>query len=519
MVQLEGIKNIIFDFGGVLVDLKPQACLDAFAALGIPQVADYLTPYGHKGPFGQVENGDIDIAEFRDEIRRLFDVSVSDKDIDDAWSAFLVHTPRNKMRMVHELNKKYRVFLLSNTNPIHIRKLDEFDEAGYPIKECFEKLYYSYEIGLSKPGKAIFKYVLRDAGIKPEETLLVDDSPENCKVAAELGFRTFQPKPFEDFSNELIKPEPCVATLGFFDGVHKGHRFLIEETKRMAEGKGLPSMVVSFWPHPRMVLHSNFYPQLLTDSTEKEDLLINTGVTYVRTLHFDTNLASLSARQFMDEVLKKELSVSCLVIGFDNHFGNNPTDGFEDYQRYGKELGVEVLQANPFFYSEVNRTTKSKKESEGSEHLTVSSSLIRRYLLAGKLDEANAALGYNYNLKGVVVSGHQIGQKLGFPTANISMGDSYKLIPAFGVYAVWVYVDGKRFKGMMNIGRRPTLRAETECSLEVNLLNFSGNLYGKEIRVEFIKRFRQEQTFPDVDALAAQLSKDRDYVDKLLTIR
>lgn len=518
MDRLKGIKNIIFDFGGVLVDLKPQACLDAFTALGIPQVADYMTPYGHKGPFGQVENGDITIREFRDEIRRLFEVSATDKEIDDAWAAFLVHTPKNKMRMVHELNKKYRVFLLSNTNPIHIQKLKEFDDAGYPVKECFEKLYLSYEIGLSKPGKAIFKYVIKDAGIKPEETLLVDDSPANCNTGAELGMKTFQPHPYEDFTDELLKPEPCVATLGFFDGVHKGHRFLIEETKRIAKERGLPPMVITFWPHPRMVLHSNFCPQLLTDRIEKEELLAKTGVYYVRTLPFDTTLAGMSARQFMDEILKQRLNVTCLVIGFDNRFGNNLTESFEDYLQYGKELGIEVLQARPYLYSEARKSGKSKVEAEIAEDVTVSSSLIRRYLLSGKLENANTALGYNYNLKGVVVGGHKIGQTLGFPTANISLCDSNKLIPAFGVYAVWVYVDGKRYKGMMDIGKRPTLRAGTESSIEVNILNFEGNIYGKEIGVEFVKLFRYEQTFPDVDALAAQLAKDRVYVDKLLKL-
>lgn len=509
MVRLKGIKNIIFDFGGVLVDLEPQACLDAFAALGLPQVADYLTPWGHKGPFGQVENGDIEIADFSEEIRRIFHIRLTDKQIEDAWAAFLLHTPLNKIRMVHELSKKYRVFLLSNTNPIHIKKLQEFEEVGYPVKECFEKLYLSYEIGLSKPGKKIFEYVLKDAGIKADETLLVDDSQDNCKTAAELGFKTFQPMPFEDFTGELLQPEACVATLGFFDGVHKGHLFLIEETKRIALEKGLPSMIICFWPHPRMVLHSNFCPQLLTDKTEKETLFAKIGVDYVRTLQFDTELAGLSAQAFMDEVLKQELNVSTLVIGFDHRFGNNRTDDFEDYQRYGKALGMEVLQARPYLFSEVG-------ESKENQALTISSSLIRRFLFAGKMEEANAALGYLYKLKGKVVGGHRIGRSLGFPTANISPVESCKLIPAFGVYAVWVYIDTRRYKGMLDIGRRPTLHADSETIIEVHLLHFEGNLYDKEIVVEFIQRFRQEVAFPDVDALVVQLEKDRDFVEKLL---
>jgi riboflavin kinase/FMN adenylyltransferase len=506
MVRLQGIKNIIFDFGGVLVDLKPQACLDAFVALGLPQVSEYLTPYGHQGPFGKVENGDITIHQFCDEIRTIFKVDLTDKQIEDAWMAFLVHTPENKMQMVHELAKKYRVFLLSNTNPIHIQKLNEFEEAGYPIRECFEKCYLSYEIHSSKPSKEIFEYVLKDAGIKAEETLLVDDGPANCRTAAEMGFHTYQPQPFEDFTGELLQPEACVATMGFFDGVHHGHQFLIDETKRVAQANGLPSMVISFWPHPRTILQTNYCPQLLTDRVEKESRLNLTGVDYVRTLNFDRELAELTARAFMEEILKQELHVKTLVIGFDHRFGNNRADGFDDYVRYGKELGIEVVQAEPFV----------PRESLGDAP-TISSSLIRRCLLNGKMEEATAALGYPYPLRGKVVGGRQIGRQIGFPTANIEPVDANKLIPAFGVYAVWTYVGEKRYKGMLNIGRRPTLQGDHDVTIEVHLLHFEGNLYGKEMTVEFIQRFRVEKTFPDVESLVVQLEKDRAYVESFLS--
>jgi len=505
MVRLKGIKNIIFDFGGVLVDLKPQACLDAFAALGLPQVADYLTPYGHQGPFGKVENGDIDLHQFRDEIRATFKVDLTDHQIEEAWGAFLLHTPLKKIQMVHELAKTYRVFLLSNTNPIHIRKLEEFDEAGYPVRECFEKLYLSYEVGLSKPARAIFEYVLNDAGILPEETLLVDDAPANCRTAAELGMHTYQPEPFEDFVGELLQPEACVATMGFFDGVHLGHRFLIDETKRIADEKGLPSMVISFWPHPRTVLQTNYCPQLLTDRFEKEEKLSKTEVDHIRTLTFDKALSEMSARQFMEEILQQELHVKTLVIGFDHRFGNNRTDDFDSYCKYGKEIGMEVIQATPF-----------SLDAFGKE--TISSSYIRRNLLAGKMAEANAALGYIYQLRGTVIGGHQIGRQLGFPTANIERFDSFKLIPSFGVYAVWTEVKGKLYKGMLDIGRRPTLHKDSDVTIEVHILDFEGDLYQQQITVGFVERFRADVAFPDVEALVAQLVDDRNYVDSLLKI-
>ncbi|MFA6590203.1 MAG: HAD family hydrolase, partial [Bacteroidales bacterium] len=157
-MELKGIKNILFDFGGVLVKLNPQACQDAFAALGAPQVADYLTPYGHTGPFGLFENGNIGLEDFRKEIRRIFGINPNDEEIDQAWAAFLEDIPLENTTIVHNLSNKYRVFLLSNTNPVHIRKLKQFEQAGHLLNQCFEKCYLSYEIGFSKPHKEFFEY-------------------------------------------------------------------------------------------------------------------------------------------------------------------------------------------------------------------------------------------------------------------------------------------------------------------------------------------------------------------------
>jgi len=331
----------------------------------------------------------------------------------------------------------------------------------------------------------------------------VDDAPANCRTAAELGMHTYQPEPFEDFTGELLQPEACVATMGFFDGVHKGHRFLIDETKRIAIQKGMPSMVISFWPHPRTVLQTNYCPQLLTDRFEKEELLLKSGADYIRTLTFDEALSAMPARQFMEEILLQELHVKTLVIGFDHRFGNNRSDDFESYCRYGKEIGMEVIQATPF-----------SMDDTGQE--IISSSYIRRHILAGRMAEANAALGYIYEVIGTVVGGHQIGRQIGFPTANIEPLDSFKLLPAFGVYAVWTEVKGKRYKGMLDIGRRPTLHKDSDVTIEVHILDFQGDLYQQVIKVGFVERFRADVAFPDVDALVAQLVDDRKYVDTLL---
>jgi riboflavin kinase/FMN adenylyltransferase len=295
--------------------------------------------------------------------------------------------------------------------------------------------------------------------------------------------------------------------MGFFDGVHLGHRFLIDETKRIAAAKGLPSMVISFWPHPRTVLQTNYCPQLLTDRFEKEEKLHQVGADYIRTLAFDKALSEMSAQKFMVEILQQELHVKTLVIGFDHRFGNNRSDDFESYVRYGREIGMEVIQATPYVLQ--NNTCEDGQT-------TISSSFIRRCILSGKMAEANAALGYIYQVRGTVVGGHQIGRQLGFPTANIEPLDSFKLLPAFGVYAVWTEVNGKRYKGMLDIGRRPTLHKDSDVTIEVHILDFKGDLYQQVIKVGFVERFRADVAFPDVEALVVQLVKDREYVDSLL---
>lgn len=503
MLRLKGIRNIVFDFGGVLVDLKPEACLEAFDRLGMERVREYLTPYGHKGPFGLLEEGKIDLPTFRDQLRALFQVKVSDEALDAAWAAFLLDIPVNKMRMVHALAKHYRVFLLSNTNAIHIQKLQQFETRGFPLSECFERLFLSYEMGLSKPGKGIFERMMQDADMIPEETLLVDDAPANCQTAASLGMQTYQPRPFEDFTSEFSTKEPCVLTLGFFDGVHKGHQYLIEEAVREGRARNLPVKVLSFWPHPRTILHSDFYPQLLTSLEEKEALLRKQGVDAVHTLTFDQELAAMSAEVFMREVLRDELNVACLVIGFDHRFGASRSDGFEDYVRYGKSLAMDVRRARPLIHPNDGETP-------------ISSSLIRRALLAGDMERASHGLGRYYELPGVVVQGKRIGRTIGFPTANIEPLDPNKLLPMTGVYAVWVRLDSGMYKGMLNIGRRPTLQDESDLNLEVHLLNYEGDLYGRILRLQFVSRFRSEMHFPDVDALVKQLQKDKCFVDDFL---
>ena len=285
-----------------------------------------------------------------------------------------------------------------------------------------------------------------------------------------------------------------VASIGFFDGVHRGHRYLIKAVMDCAAKCGMQSTVVTFDRHPRLVLHKEFQPRLLTTAEEKAALIKSTGVDNCVMLHFDEKLASLSAYDFMKDVLRDRLNVRKLITGYDNRFGHNRSEGFDDYVRYGRELGIDVMRADAFVLNGVQ----------------VSSSVIRSFLSAGEVEMAAMCLGRHYRLAGRVVGGYHEGRKLGFPTANIELADRLQLVPETGVYAVKGSIDGgaRLAGGMMNIGNRPTFDG-TETTLEVNIFGFSGDLYGHEVSVKFVKRLRGERKFSSAAKLAEQLEADR----------
>lgn len=287
---------------------------------------------------------------------------------------------------------------------------------------------------------------------------------------------------------------PSVATIGFFDGVHLGHRFLIRQVKEAAAQNGWCSSIITFPVHPRQVIQCDYQPQLLSSPEEKIELLSHTGVEYCILLPFTHELSLLSAREFMQQ-LHDHYNVRMLVIGYDHRFGHNRTENFEDYTRYGKELGIQIVQATAYTQEEDN----------------VSSSAIRRALQIGDIHTATLFLGYPYFLGGTVVDGYKVGRKMGFPTANIQPNFPNKLIPAEGVYAVRVQVEGDgSWKGMLNIGHRPTLNNGTNRSIEVHLLNFHENIYQQKIRIEFIDFLRPETKFNSVDELIAQMQQDKE---------
>lgn len=304
-----------------------------------------------------------------------------------------------------------------------------------------------------------------------------------------------------------ITPEPCVATIGFFDGVHSGHRYLIRQVKEIASAKGLHSAIVTFPVHPRKVMNADYHPELLTTADEKISLLSEIGIDYCLMLDFTPDISQLSAQEFMHKVLKERYQVECLVIGYDHRFGHNRSEGFEDYVRYGKEIGIEVIRAKAY---------TSSIEIGGERHVPVSSSLIRRLLHEGDVDIAARCLGYEYFLDGTVVGGYQVGRKIGFPTANLNVDNSDKLIPADGVYAVWVEFDGKKYMGMLNIGVRPTIDNGPNRTVEVNILRFNSDIYDKCIRLTFVKRTRPELKYNNIDELIEQLHKDAEETEAIL---
>ena len=291
-----------------------------------------------------------------------------------------------------------------------------------------------------------------------------------------------------------------IATIGFFDGVHIGHCHLINMLKKVARERGVETCVITFDRHPRQVVQPEWCPEMLTSLEEKTQLLKATGIDRCEVLHFDREMANQSAHDFMLHTLKEKLGVSILVTGYDNRFGHNRSEGFEDYVRYGKEIGIEVI--------------KGEELTDGSNN--VSSSSIRRMLKEGRIEDATRCLGREYQLTGTVVGGEHIGRTIGFPTANIRPDDSSKLIPANGVYAVDVWSqagDINRERAMLNIGTRPTFNG-TATTIEVHIPHFAGNLYGSTLSIAFLRKIREERKFDSPEALVEQLNKDLNNIEQ-----
>lgn len=278
-------------------------------------------------------------------------------------------------------------------------------------------------------------------------------------------------------------------TIGFFDGVHQGHRYLLQQLEELAAANGLSAAAVTFDRHPRTVVQPNFVPSLLTTQEEKLALLSKAFSGKIIVLPFTQELSEMTAKEFMQNILRDKLNAELLLMGYNHRFGHgggNP----EDYVTWGHETGIRVCLA---------------KALAGEK---VSSSRIRNLISLGDVKKANNLLGYPYFLTGEVTEGKQIGRQIGFPTANLTLPEQ-KLMPACGVYAVWVTMpDHSKRGGMLCIGHRPTVEQNGEISVEVHIFDFNGNLYGTSISIDFIEKLRDERHFDSLEELQKQLMLD-----------
>ena len=293
----------------------------------------------------------------------------------------------------------------------------------------------------------------------------------------------------------------AVVTIGTFDGVHAGHQLIIQRLLKIAaETKG-ETVVLTFFPHPRMVLQPEDNDlKLITTMKEREELLRNFGIDHLIIQPFSKDFSRISATQFVRDVLIQKIGTKTLVIGYDHHFGRNREGSYKDLE--------EMAPIYKFRLEEI--------QEQIINHIAVSSTKIRTALWTGDIDTANTLLGHDFSLEGKVVKGQQIGNELGFPTANIDVTEVYKLIPADGIYAVKIDLEGIIHKGMLYIGSRPTLGGKSN-TIEVNIFDFKRDLYGKRLRVFFIKRIRGDMQFENLEKLKEKMKEDKVRATKLLS--
>lgn len=291
-----------------------------------------------------------------------------------------------------------------------------------------------------------------------------------------------------------------VVATGFFDGVHTGHRLVISALTEAASARGEESMVVTFWPHPRNVLQQEAHSlRLLNSLSEKRELLLSLGVDHVEVLDFTRDFSRLTTEEYLRDYVSGRFGGTAVVLGYDNRMGCDSTDP-SSVAAAAERLGIEVIR------------TPMVSSPEGA----VSSTRIRHILEKGDVRAASRMLGYDYQLYGVVVSGNRIGRTLGYPTANMQLYEPLKLVPGNGVYFVRVNTLGRDFFGMCNIGNRPTIGKGNAVTVETNIFDFGEDIYGLDIKVDFIERIRGERCFGSMDELRRQQGKDKEECKRLI---
>lgn len=292
--------------------------------------------------------------------------------------------------------------------------------------------------------------------------------------------------------NDFQSTKKTILTLGTFDGVHIGHKKILERITQNTENGKYESLVLTFFPHPRMVLQEKSEIKLLNTIAEKTKLLEATGIENLVIHPFNESFSRLTAEEFVHSILVEQFHIQKIIIGHDHRFGRNRTANIDDLIAFGAEYGFEVEQIS----------------AQEIQDVSVSSTKIRKALNEGNMDLANDYLGYDYFLSGEVVKGKQLGRTIGFPTANIQIEEDYKLIPRNGAYVIKAIVDQKEIFGMMNIGFNPTVNGQNQ-TIEANLFDFDADIYGEKIEIILLQYLREEQKFGSIDLLIAQLNQDK----------
>ncbi len=300
--------------------------------------------------------------------------------------------------------------------------------------------------------------------------------------------------------SEFAPTQKTIATLGTFDGVHVGHRKIIDRLVSEAKIKNFESVILTFFPHPRMVLGQVDNIKLLNTIDEKSTLLASSGLNNLIIHPFDAEFSQLSAEEFVESILVDRLNISKIIIGYDHRFGKDRTATIDDLIKFGQKYGFEVEQIS----------------AEEIDDVAVSSTKIRNALKMGDMELANEFLGYPYQISGSVVHGKKLGRTIGFPTANISISESYKQLPKNGVYLVKSTIDDTSVFGMMNVGENPTI-IDKPFSIEVYFFKFDQDLYDRRIQISILHRIRDEHKFESVEDLKKAIRNDQEYAYKYLS--
>ena len=290
-----------------------------------------------------------------------------------------------------------------------------------------------------------------------------------------------------------------VLTIGTFDGIHIGHNEILKKLIEESEKNNLPSLIVTFFPHPRMILQKSNEIKMIDTMDEKIDLLEKAGIDNLIIHPFDDNFSKIRGKEFVEDILVKKLKIKQIIVGYDHRFGKDREASVEDLKKFGLDYMFHVNEI----------------PAQEIDSIAISSTKIREAILTGEIQKCNEFLGRNFMLTGKVVYGEGLGKKMNFPTANIEIEENYKIIPKNGVYLIKTFMNSNIYFGMMNIGVRPTIGGKNK-SLEIHFFNFKDDIYNKTISIEIMSKIRDEEKFSSIDKLKIQLKKDEEFCLKII---